>query len=148
MIVKSAGKDQKFSRLKSDPADDVEVWSAPIDYISDLQHRISNALDAYEKATKKYPGDEVTFREALERRGINLDAQRDPLGHKYYARVRSQSIYSNRAVNIDYAKFGEKPQPKTEIIPVTQTYITTTIRGVGEDDTEGTQDDFEVTHHS
>ena len=95
-----------------------------------------------------HPGDEVTFREALERCGINLDAQRDPLGHKYYARVRSQSIYSNRAVNIDYAKFGEKPQPKTEIIPVTQTYITTTIRGVGEDDTEGTQDDFEVTRFS
>ena len=145
MVVKSAGKDQKLAPEKSYSSDDVQVWNAPIDYISDLQNRVNIALEKYKKETKKFPGDVTTFNDALQRSGIDLDAQRDPLGHKYYARVSSQFIYSSRTEIIDYAKAGEKPQSKTNIIPITQTYISFAIRGVGEDDIQGTQDDYEVT---
>src|SRR5262249_9196450 len=58
------------------------------------------------------------------------------------------SRYSDRVEQFDQARQGEKPRPKTEIIPVTQQIAHFTIRSNGVDGKEGTYDDFDVTDFS
>ncbi len=144
LLVKSAGKDKIFSSSNLYSHDDAGVWSTPIDYTSEMRSLINQALDNHIKATKLFPATEFKFRELLQKAGIDFDGFRDPLGHKYYATVINYSEYSSVVENINYAKFGEKAQNKMEIVPITQTVIAITIRGVGEDDMQGTVDDIEV----
>src|SRR5262249_3013161 len=73
------------------------------------------------------------------------DELRDGWGNRYYATFRTTSHYSDRVTQLDQAQYGEKPRPKTEIIPVTQHVAHITIRSLGADGKEGTYDDFDVT---
>jgi hypothetical protein len=140
LTVRSAGQDQKL-----DNHDDVEVWSAKLDYFTDIRYKIEKALDGYHKATKTYPIDEATFRAALQRGGIEFNALRDPLGHPFYAVISTQAFYADKAETITYSKFGEKPSDITTIKPITQTIFRIALRGAGEDGKDGTSDDYAVT---
>ena len=145
LVVRSAGPDRKLETENRYGLDDVEVWRARLDYFSDIRHAIENALHDYQQTTKTYPQNEVQFRAALQRAGIDFDALRDPLGHRFYAVITTQSYFTDRHDTITYSRFGEKPQDKTTATPITQTLIRIDLRGVGEDDKEGTSDDFNVT---
>ncbi len=145
LVVESAGHDKKFEPEKHHNSDDFEIWHARVSYFAELRYKIEKALTAYEKARGKFPGDEATFRAALQSVKINFDTLRDPLGHGFFAVIVENSYYTDRAETITYTKFGEKAIDKTELIPITQTRITINIRGVGEDDKEGTLNDFAVT---
>jgi hypothetical protein len=136
LVVLSSGQEQKHN---------IEVWRAKLDYFSDIGYRIGKALDAYLNATKTYPKDEAQFRAALARSDIEFDALRDPLGQRFYAVISTHSVFTDRSETITYSKFGEKPQDKTTSTPITQTYIRITLRGAGEDDQEGTADDYNIT---
>ncbi len=144
LVVYSAGPDQKLDIENLSGSDDVEVWTARLDYFSDIRHRIEKALREYHKATKTYPADEAQFRAATQRGGIEFEALRDPLGHRFYAVISTQSYFTDHRETITYSKFGEKPQDKTTTTPITQTLIHITLRGAGEDEQEGTRDDYHV----
>ncbi len=143
LLVSSAGKDKKVEPEKYN-SDDFELWRARVSYFAELRYQLDKALAAYEKTTGKFPGDETTFRTALQKANINFDQLRDPLGHGFYAVIAENSYYTTRAETFTYTKFGEKPVDKIAYVPITQTRISINIRGLGEDDKEGTPDDFSV----
>jgi len=145
LFVRSAGPDRQLEIERLSSADDVEVWAAKLDYFSDIRYQIAKALDAYRKANKVYPSDEATFRTAMQRGGVAFDALRDPLGHRFYAVLSTQSSFVDKTEIITYSKFGEKAQSKTQITPITQTLFRIALRGAGSDDKDGTPDDFAVT---
>jgi A-macroglobulin TED domain/Alpha-2-macroglobulin family/Carboxypeptidase regulatory-like domain/MG2 domain/Alpha-2-macroglobulin bait region domain/A-macroglobulin receptor binding domain/Macroglobulin domain MG3 len=148
LVVRSAGPDQKLEIEKLYGNDDVEVWAARLDYFSDISYRINQALDAYEKTMRTAPMDEAQFRAAMQRGGVDFDALRDPLGHRFYATISTQSYFVDKNEIITYSRFGEKPQDKTKATPITQTHIRIALRGAGEDGKEGTADDYNVTTFS
>ncbi|MBL8203885.1 MAG: carboxypeptidase regulatory-like domain-containing protein [Blastocatellia bacterium] len=145
LFVRSAGPDRQLEIELLSSADDVEVWTAKLDYFGDIRYQIAKALDAYRKANKFYPSDEATFRTAMQRGGVAFDALRDPLGHRFYAVLSTQSSFVDKTEIITYSKFGEKAQSKTQITPITQTLFRIALRGAGSDDKEGTPDDYAVT---
>ncbi|HEX2490405.1 MAG TPA: alpha-2-macroglobulin family protein, partial [Blastocatellia bacterium] len=97
---------------------------------------------------KSIPQNETQLREALKPSGIDLDELRDGWGARYYATFKTASQYSDRVTLFDQARYGEKPKPKTEIIPVTQQIATVAIRSLGADGKAATYDDFDVTNFS
>lgn len=148
LIITSAGRNRRFEPNFPPGNDDLEVWRTPVEFFSEMYWQIYSALEAYFKATKKFPGDEVSFRAVLKNAGVDFDQFADPWGQKYYAIFGQNSRYSNRVEFVDVAKPGEKAQQRTEIIPITQTVITIHLRSAGENRKEGDSDDFQVTTFS
>jgi A-macroglobulin TED domain/Alpha-2-macroglobulin family/MG2 domain/Carboxypeptidase regulatory-like domain/A-macroglobulin receptor binding domain/Alpha-2-macroglobulin bait region domain/Macroglobulin domain MG3 len=147
--VKSGGPNGKFEDGRERwMSDDFILGGCLIDYGAEIKARIDRALSAHFMKTKLIPQNESELREALKRAGVDFDELRDGWGNRYYATFRTTSRYSDRVTQFDQARYGEKPKPKTEIIPVTQQYARVTIRSLGADGKEGTHDDFDVTDFS
>ncbi|MFN7928979.1 MAG: MG2 domain-containing protein [Blastocatellia bacterium] len=142
LLVKSAGRNRKWESPFAAVSDDVQVWRASVDFTSETQWQLQSALDAYFKATKKTPGDETILRAVLQNAGRNLDEFTDPWGHKYAMFFGQESRYSSRVEVLDVARPGEPPQQRTNVIPITQTVATITLRSAGENGKEGDTDDF------
>jgi A-macroglobulin complement component/alpha-2-macroglobulin family protein/carboxypeptidase family protein/MG2 domain-containing protein/A-macroglobulin receptor/macroglobulin-like protein len=144
--VKSGGPNGRFEdereRWKSD---DFTVSTCLIEYTAETKARIDRALAAHFKKTKLIPQDGGELREVFKQSGVDFDELRDGWGNRYYATFRTTSRYADRVSQFDQARHGEKPEPKTEIIPVTQRIAHVTIRSLGMDGKEGTYDDFDVT---
>ncbi|MBS1811227.1 MAG: carboxypeptidase regulatory-like domain-containing protein [Acidobacteria bacterium] len=148
MVIASAGRNRRFEEPSPLGIDDVQVWRTPIEFSSEMYWQIYSALENYFNATKKFPGDEVSLRAVLQNAGVDFDKFADPWGHKYQIFFTQDSRYSNRVEIVDVAKPGEKPQQRTEVIPVTQTVITIHLRSAGENGQVGDLDDFHVTTFS
>ena len=69
---------------------------------------------------------------------------RDPWGHPYYATFNQTAMYSDRVNVYNYASYGEKPQQKVDLKPVTQFMNHIYLRSGGQTPTVGTADDFNV----
>ncbi|MGH9753885.1 MAG: MG2 domain-containing protein [Blastocatellia bacterium] len=145
--VRSGGPDGRFEDERERwGADDFTLGACLIEYTTETRARINRALTAHFQKTKLIPQDEGKLREALKQSGVDFDELRDGWGNRYYATFRTISQYSDRVSQFDQARHGEKPQPKTEITPVTQQIAHVTVRSLGADGKEGTYDDFDVTN--
>jgi uncharacterized protein YfaS (alpha-2-macroglobulin family) len=146
---KSGGPDGRFGdeRERSRP-DDFTADVCLIDYTAETRVRIDRALTAHFRKTKLIPQNDGDLREALKLAGVDFDELRDGWGNRYYATFRTVSHYYDRVSRFNQAEYGEKPKPKTEIIPVTQQVCQIKIRSLGADGKEGTYDDFDVTDFS
>jgi hypothetical protein len=147
--VKSGGPNGRFEdERERSISDDFTVGACLIDYAAETKARIDRALTAHFGKTKSVPQNEGELREVLKRSGVDFDELRDGWDNRYYAIFRTTSHYSDRVTQLDQARYGEKPKPKTEIVPVTQQIGRVTIRSLGADGKEGTPDDFDVTNFS
>jgi hypothetical protein len=129
-------------------ADDFVISTCLIDYTAETKARIDRALMAQLKKTNLIPQNDGELREALKQSGVDFDSLSDGWGNRYYATFKTTSRYSDRVTLLNQARQGEKPQPKTEITPVTQQLARVTIRSLGADGKEGSHDDFDVTEFS
>jgi A-macroglobulin TED domain/Alpha-2-macroglobulin family/MG2 domain/Carboxypeptidase regulatory-like domain/A-macroglobulin receptor binding domain/Macroglobulin domain MG3 len=144
--VKSGGPNGRFEDEREKTiSDDFTVSTCLIEYTAETKARIDRALTAHFRKTKLIPQNDGELREVLKRSGIDIDEPRDGWGNRYYATFRTTSRYSDRVSQYDQARHGEKPEAKTEIIPVTQRVEHVTVRSLGADGKEGTYDDFDVT---
>jgi hypothetical protein len=143
--VKSGGPNGRFEdESERMGSDDFTVGACLIQYTAETRARIDHALTAHFRKTRSIPQNDGELREILKRSGVDFDELRDGWGNRYYATFRTTSRYSDRVALYDQARYGEKPKPKTEIIPVTQQIAHVTIRSLGADGKEGTYDDFNV----
>ncbi len=145
VYARSSGPDRQFSPTSQD---DVLLWTNSIDYARDLEARIDLALTTYFKTTAQIPQNETEFQSTLSHSGIRPEELRDPWGRPYYVTFKHDAIYGNRVTIYNYAKYGEKPKEKTELMPVTQQVNFIYVRSGGEDGKEGTYDDFNVASFS
>ncbi len=147
--VKSGGPNGRFEdRRDGWRSDDFILGACLIDYTAEIRARINRALTAHFRKTRSIPQNVAQLREALKKSGIDFDELRDGWGNRYYATFKTTSQYSNRVTQFNQARHGEKPKPKTEIIPVTQQIAHVAIRGLGKDGKEATDDDFYLTNFS
>jgi hypothetical protein len=147
--VKSGGPNRRFEdEAERSRSDDFTVGACLIEYTAETKARIDRSLTEHFRKTKLIPQNESELREVLKRAGIDFDELRDGWGNRYYATFRAVSRYSDRVSQFNQAHYGEKPKPKTEIVPVTQQIARVTIRSLGADGKEGTSDDFDVTNFS
>src|SRR4029450_6457539 len=101
-------------------SDDFTVGAWLIEYAAEIKARIDRALTAHFRITKSLPQDESELREVLKRSGVDFDGRRDGWANRSSATFRPASRYSDSVSQFNQARYGEKPKPKTEIVPVTQ----------------------------
>jgi hypothetical protein len=150
--VKSGGLNGQFEEEGASGrravSDDFTAGAWLMDYTAETRVRIDRALTAHFNRTKLVPQDSVALREILKQSGIDFDELRDGWGNRYYAIFKTVSQYSDRVIQIDQARLGEQPKPKTEITPVTLQITQIIIRSAAADGQEGTYDDFDVVEFS
>ncbi|MFL6212066.1 MAG: MG2 domain-containing protein [Pyrinomonadaceae bacterium] len=142
--VESSGPDQKLNADNDPKSDDFRLWSAQIDYSTDLRAQLDAALARYYAATARFPQDRTEFDAALARAGESVNILADPWGHPFYVTFRQDARYADRVSVQTYAQYGEQLKDKTEITPVTQSVKHIDLRSAGPDGQEGTWDDFDV----
>ncbi|HEY5838721.1 MAG TPA: alpha-2-macroglobulin family protein, partial [Pyrinomonadaceae bacterium] len=145
VIVTSSGKDMRFA---TESNDDVPLWTSSINYSIDLQAKINTALETYFNKSPQFPQNDLDFRAALQQSGIAGDDLLDPWGHPYYVTFKQVSVYGDNVRVYSYANYGQKPQQKLEVTPVTRYLNNIYLRSAGEDANEGTADDFNVASFS
>jgi uncharacterized protein YfaS (alpha-2-macroglobulin family) len=140
----SSGADKNFKNR----TDNFNVWTSLIDYTTEMQAKLGEALNAYHVKTKNFPQNDDEFAEALKQQNIDRNSLRDGWNKSLYAVYKSESRYADRVRLYSYAQFPEQSKQRTEIIPVTQQIRSVTIRSIGADGKEGTFDDFDVAQFS
>jgi hypothetical protein len=148
VTVTSAGPDGRFSTKQSPSEDDFPLATIGIDYFSETNAQIDEALTANFKKTQSFPESLDELKDALSRAGIRWDALRDPWGHPYYATFRREARYSDDLTVETYEHHTQKQQQRTTIVPVTQQINWVQIRSASEDGLEGTSDDFDVASYA
>ncbi|MCA1567535.1 MAG: carboxypeptidase regulatory-like domain-containing protein [Acidobacteria bacterium] len=143
--ILSSGPD---GRLTSTPnnygaGDDFLLWTTWTDYFTETRARIDAAIDAYLKATKRFPRDESALRDMLRRVGLDPAHLKDPWGHAYYATFHDESRYADR-VRIESGGAGQSSTQQRSATPVTRRLEFVTLRSGGADEKPGTADDFNV----
>jgi hypothetical protein len=147
--VRSGGPNGRFEEERDRPrSDDFTVSTCLIEYTAETRARINRALTAHFRKTKSIPQNESELREVLKRAGVDFGDLRDGWGNHYYATFGTVSHYADRVSQFNQAQYGEKPKPKTELIPVTRQVANVKIRSLGADGRAGTYDDFDVTYFS
>ncbi|HEX8891553.1 MAG TPA: alpha-2-macroglobulin family protein, partial [Pyrinomonadaceae bacterium] len=141
--IESSGPDKKSGSSKNQD-DDFTLWSSMIDYFAERRAEIDAALSSNLKATNSFPQDTLGLSNALRKAKIDFDALRDPWGHKYYATFKTDSRFTDRVTVETRSNYGEKPQMRTDIKPVTQKVGIVSIRSAGADGVQGTVDDFDA----
>lgn len=140
----SSGADRTF---KND-ADDFTVWISWIDYTTEMQAKLGDVLNAYYGKAKSFPQNDEEFAEALKQENFDKNSLRDGWGKPLYATYKSESRYADRVNIYSYSKYPEQAKQRTEIKPVTQLIKFVTMRSIGPDNKEGTNDDFDVAKFS
>lgn len=142
--IVSSGPDRKFQSLPEWHSDNFTVWTSTTDYFDLTRTRIDAALSAFTRVTSRFPQDAAGLRDMLSRSNINLDAVRDPWGHNYYIIFRHDPRYAGRPLLRSYSLYGEKGKLRQEATPTTEHFNYIQLRSRGEDNLEGTADDFDV----
>lgn len=143
--IVSSGPDRQFQSHPEWRSDNFTVWTNTTDYFDLMRTQMDAALSAFTRATNRFPQNAAELRDTLSRSNINLDVVRDPWGHNYYAVFWHDSRYAGRQLLRSYSLYGEKGKLRQEVTPSAQqrfNYIQ--LRSRGEDNLEGTADDFDV----
>lgn len=142
--VSSGGPDRKFAANSYEPQDDFTIWKAQIDYFAEARQEIEKTLSDKLTASGKFPQKESELREALRDSQQPFEMLRDPWNRSYYAIFKTESVYGDRVQIENRATAGNTLTQQTQVVPVTRTIATVTLRSAGADGREGTQDDFAV----
>ncbi|HKS28109.1 MAG TPA: MG2 domain-containing protein [Pyrinomonadaceae bacterium] len=140
--VRSGGPDRRFDARDVYGSDDFTLWTTLVDSFTDERAAIDKALNAYLQATGKFPQDEASLKEALQRAGIERDALRDPFGRLYLAGYKSESRYVDRVIIEARYNASGQPEKRARNVPVNQLVYTLTLFSAGLDNRTGTGDDF------
>jgi hypothetical protein len=135
ITLTSAGPDRTF-----DTRDDFVIATFSGAYFRQASSTITSALM---KATRE-PQSSEEFRTVLDRAGIDVTRYRDAWGKPYRIVSVVSSRYADRINSTTTRIFGQPNTPRTEVIPVTQTFITFSLRSDGPDGLENTYDDFDI----
>ncbi len=116
-----------------------DIWTSRIDYFSDTELKIKNAL----QAAASFPKNVEELRSLLKASGVDLKNIRDGYGAPIYITQQQTSRYADKVSIENISKYGDEiPQTRTIITPVTQQLLQFTLRSKGVDGKEGTYDDF------
>lgn len=142
--VNSGGPNRRFATNPQEPEDDFTIWTARIDYFSDLRTQIEKVLNDKLKSTGKFPRNESELREALRGTEHPYESLRDPWNRNYYSVFRTESVYGDRLQIENRAAYGNTPTQQTKLTPVTRVLATIRVMSPGADGQQGTRDDFAV----
>lgn len=142
--VNSGGPDRRFTSDPNVQEDDFTIWTAQIDYFTDLRTQIEKILNDKLTATGKFPQSESELREALRDSELPFESLRDPWNRPYYPVFKTEAVYGDRLQIENRAQFGNTPTQQTQLLPVTRTIATVRFMSMGADGEEGTADDFAV----
>lgn len=142
--VISGGPNRRFGVDANNREDDVQVWSAQIDYFGELREKISQTLTDKLTDTGKFPQSESELREVLRDSEQPFETLRDPWNRSYYALFKTNSVDGVSAKLENRATAGSMPTAQVQMISVTRTIATVTLRSAGADGQQGTPDDFTV----
>ena len=129
----SAGADRVFGSQ-----DDFVVVVVSGRYFSGARRKLETAL----AAAKRFPQNDREW--MLLERSAGLYPLKDPWGRPVYAVYQQHSVFSDIRKPYTAAEYGQQPQTRTAIIPVTQTVLLVLVRSAGPDGVQGTKDDFEL----
>src|SRR5262245_42585078 len=149
--VRSGGPNGRFdaepgSQVRE--SDDFIVSTCFIEYTAEISTMIRRALTTHFIKMGLIPQNESELREVLKQSGINFDELRDGWDRRFYTTFKTTSQSHDRVTQFDQAQYGGKPQPKTEITPVTRQLLHINIWSAGADGKERTADDFVLTEYS
>lgn len=147
-MIWSGGANGHFDAAGAAENDDFTIWTAQIDFTSGLRARVGKALEDHFRATSRFPSNEEEFNDALRRAAIDPESLRDPWGNKYYTTFKVESSYGDRVTIQSYATYGQQPQSRTTVKPVTRKHQVIALRSAGEDRRQGTADDFDAVSFS
>jgi uncharacterized protein YfaS (alpha-2-macroglobulin family) len=122
-----------------------KVWTARMDYFSEIRERIYSALTMHLQATMRAPLSEAEVFDALHRAGFTDEELRDPWGRRFQITLQSWVRNTDRVSILHRAKYGEPLTPQIERTPVSRQFYLLTISSAGKDGRAGTADDFKVT---
>jgi hypothetical protein len=134
---RSAGPDRVFGTH-----DDFEVDDISGRYFAEAQRKLEAGL----LAVKRFPRDDREW--ILLERSAGLYPLKDPWGRPVYAIFQQRSDFSDIRKPYTAAEYGQQPQTRTEIVPVTRTTLWVRVRSAGPDGVQGTKDDFELASFS
>jgi tetratricopeptide (TPR) repeat protein len=138
--LSSGGENGRFEQTGY--GDDFIIWTNRINYFANSQAKIDGFLSSQTNQNKPYPKDEAEFKNLVQQAGVDFASLRDGWNRPFYLLRQNRSLFTDRIKIESVAKFGEKPQDKTTVTPVTQQIVTYQIRSVGADGIEDTSDDF------
>jgi hypothetical protein len=144
ITVKSAGPDRVFTQRRTDPSDDVVVWTVQNEYFARGKARIGAALEqGFQKAAIFPQGDEG-WENALAVAGLRPDTLIDPWGRAYEPVFRTVSVYGSRIKITSYAELQDQAHKRVDAAPITRTVEDVSLWSRGPDGQKGTADDFEA----
>lgn len=135
--ILSAGPDRTF-----ESGDDVFVADFSGAYFQRETAEMAKALHS----AVRLPQTVDEFRKAMADAGIDVSNYRDDWNRPYRLVSAISSRYSDR-INVKTVRvFGGGETSRTDILPVTQKFITFSLRSAGPDGVEDSYDDFDVAH--
>ncbi len=140
---KSAGANGIYETEKWN-SDDFDVWTNEIDYFTEQENRIQNALSEYARRTKTFPQDAASFGRVLGEMKIDAAQIVDGYNRPAYLTANVYARYSDRVKIENIGAVGAKTTQKTTVEPVTQEVASLKLRSAGADFIEGTDDDFDL----
>ena len=133
----SGGRDGKLA----DTYDNFTIWSNKSDYFADAESRWQAILSNYVGETKTFPANEAEFRSILKSGGVDFDAQRDGWQRPLKLSLTVATRFADRIKTESAARFGNAPENRTTITPVTRQIAVFRVRGAGADGVDGNSDD-------
>jgi hypothetical protein len=127
----SAGPDRKFGTK-----DDFTAGQVSGDYFSDRGKRLRELL----ASAVPFPANDDEWRRFLDANGLGSIS--DPWGHPLYATFGRSARYADVRNMTTVARYGERPETKTVVVPVTEWVWAIDVRSPGPDGKPGTPDDF------
>ena len=132
----SFGKNGKT--MGYDYYDDFDVYSVSENYFLETEQKINQIL----QKAQKMPMNEDDLKNMLKQNGVNLEEIRDGWGEKVYLVKKEFSRYENVYKEEVVREYGKEETTKRKVlVPVTQGYISFSVRSKGADKTENTYDD-------
>ncbi len=116
-----------------------DIWTSKIDYFSETELKVMNAL----QAAASFPKNVEELKSFLKASRIDLKNVRDGYGEPIYITQLQTSRYFDKVSIENISKYGdEAPGTRTIITPVTQQILQFMLRSKGADGKESTYDDF------
>ena len=143
LVVSASGPNGRHE-IETANSDDVQVWVASIDYMTETRAQMEKALSQYFEKTQDLPPNDNELRLAFTTAGIEQSRLLDPWGRRYFGVFKTESRHEDRLVIQDVAMYGQPAKNRSQITPVKQHVKNIELFSSGEDGRQGTGDDFHV----
>lgn len=142
--VSSGGPDQRFQPDQRYYGDDFVIWTSRIDYFAERRTRIDEILSQQLESQNRFPQNQQQLIDTLRPTDQSFESLVDAWGHSYYATFVSRPFFINPVQLESRVTFNPALTQQTQVIPLTATAATITLRSMGPDGKMGNADDFEV----